>query len=542
MGIHHAGLTRPDRNLVERLFRDGHIRVMICTATLAWGVNLPAHAVIIRVCLFPFSILLSNYVFILQGTEIFDPQKGGFTDIGVLDVQQIFGRAGRPQYEDSGHGVIITTAAKVTKYVGMLIRQSPIESQFQTRIMDHMNAEISRGTVSNLDEAVEWLRFTYFYIRARQNPLIYGINWQEVRKDPELKQFLTDLCYNSAKKLDQNKMIKFDSMNGYLSATDLGRIASTFYISYDTIEVFNDENGPVKLTQVLTDDAILSLITAANEFTQIKPRETEMEELQEMISFGCPLPMKGGGLATTQGKVNCLLQCHISRIFSQRFFDNFTLQAESLFVAQNASRIARALFEIVLRRGWAQTTSACLQMSKCINNRLWPFNSPLRAIIQVEAILTPAFTWNDKLLGSGAHRFWVFFENLDDNIILHYDQFILTKKKVIAREPQHIVFPVPVDETQIRHHYQLRIASDTFVVDDTKVSLSLRNCILPSALSAHTDLLDLEPLPITALKNKAFESLYSFKFFNPIQTQVFHALYEMDENTLIGAPTSKILS
>lgn len=48
--IHHAGMLRSDRNLVERLFREGHIRVLVCTATLAWGVNLPAHAVIIRVC------------------------------------------------------------------------------------------------------------------------------------------------------------------------------------------------------------------------------------------------------------------------------------------------------------------------------------------------------------------------------------------------------------------------------------------------------------------------------------------------------------
>lgn len=47
--IHHAGMLRPDRNLVERLFSDGFIKVLVCTATLAWGVNLPAHAVIIKV-------------------------------------------------------------------------------------------------------------------------------------------------------------------------------------------------------------------------------------------------------------------------------------------------------------------------------------------------------------------------------------------------------------------------------------------------------------------------------------------------------------
>ena len=62
----------------------GNIKVLVCTATLAWGVNLPAHAVIIK------------------GTEIYNAKQGGFVDIGILDVLQIFGRAGRPQFDTSG--------------------------------------------------------------------------------------------------------------------------------------------------------------------------------------------------------------------------------------------------------------------------------------------------------------------------------------------------------------------------------------------------------------------------------------------------------
>ncbi len=37
--IHHAGLLRSDRSLIEKLFGDGLVRVLVCTATLAWGVN-----------------------------------------------------------------------------------------------------------------------------------------------------------------------------------------------------------------------------------------------------------------------------------------------------------------------------------------------------------------------------------------------------------------------------------------------------------------------------------------------------------------------
>ena len=58
LGMHNAGLLRKDRNVVEKYFLDGKIRVLCCTATLAWGVNLPAHCVIIK------------------GTEIYAPGKG----------------------------------------------------------------------------------------------------------------------------------------------------------------------------------------------------------------------------------------------------------------------------------------------------------------------------------------------------------------------------------------------------------------------------------------------------------------------------------
>ena len=71
--IHHAGMTRVDRTLVEDLFADRHIQVLVSTATLAWGVNLPAHTVIIK------------------GTQVSVSFYGGQLQIiSVLSCQELF--------------------------------------------------------------------------------------------------------------------------------------------------------------------------------------------------------------------------------------------------------------------------------------------------------------------------------------------------------------------------------------------------------------------------------------------------------------------
>ena len=63
----------------------------------------------------------------------------------MLDVQQILGRAGRPQFEDSGLGIIITQHGQLSHYLGMLTHQIPIESQFISKLVDNLNAEIVLG-------------------------------------------------------------------------------------------------------------------------------------------------------------------------------------------------------------------------------------------------------------------------------------------------------------------------------------------------------------------------------------------------------------
>ncbi len=251
--------------------------------------------------------------------------------------------------------------------MSLLTRQTPIESQFVNSLADNLNAEICLGTVTTIDEGAKWLSYTYLYVRMRYNPMIYGITYRTLEHDPTLVQHRCDLIQIAARNLDKAKMIRYDEKTGYLHATDLGRTASHYYIKYDTVEIINE-----KLRLDLSEKDIFSLISNSTEFQQLKVRDEEMQEMDSLYS-DCPLPI-AAGIENTTGKVNLLIQSFISRYR----LDGFSLVSDMAYVSQNVGRIARALFEIVLKRGWPLMSGRLLNVCKTIEKRLWHFQSPMR--------------------------------------------------------------------------------------------------------------------------------------------------------------------
>lgn len=79
-----------------------------------------------------------------------------------------------------GHATIITPHEKLSHYLSLLTNQIPIESNFVGNLADNLNAEVALGTISNIDEAVRWLSYTYLHVRMRINPREYGISFDEV--------------------------------------------------------------------------------------------------------------------------------------------------------------------------------------------------------------------------------------------------------------------------------------------------------------------------------------------------------------------------
>jgi activating signal cointegrator complex subunit 3 len=312
MGIHHAGMLRGDRKLTENMFAEGAIKVLCCTATLAWGVNLPAHTVVIK------------------GTDVYNPEKGKSIDLSILDVQQIFGRAGRPQFDTSGEATLITNHAALTRYLDKLVRAVPIESNFIKQLADHLNAEIVGGTVTNLNEAATWLSYTYLYVRMLKNPLAYGISSDQKEDDPRLRGRLLELVEQAAIYLYSNKMVNYDAASGNLGMTTLGRVAAHFYIQAESVSTFNEA---MSLRPTPTDTELLRMVASANEFENVRVRQEEQKELDE-LQQKCPLTLKGP-INDGATKTFVMLQTFISRQRPK----GFTLISDANYIASNAGKL-----------------------------------------------------------------------------------------------------------------------------------------------------------------------------------------------------------
>lgn len=59
-----------------------------------------------------------------------------------------------------------------------------------------------------MSEAVEWLSYTYLFVRMKMNPQVYGINYQDLQDDPQLEVKRRELIHAVAKALDKARMIR----------------------------------------------------------------------------------------------------------------------------------------------------------------------------------------------------------------------------------------------------------------------------------------------------------------------------------------------
>lgn len=157
VAFHHAGLTNPQRSLVEKEFRKGRLRALAASPTLASGINLPARRVVVR------------------DLNRFDANLG-LTPIPVLEIKQMCGRAGRPRYDPYGEAILFAKDFDdIDDLMETYFRSPPeaIESKLgsEPALRMHVLANIATGHVETEEELFSFFNRTFFAFQGDINAI-----------------------------------------------------------------------------------------------------------------------------------------------------------------------------------------------------------------------------------------------------------------------------------------------------------------------------------------------------------------------------------
>jgi helicase len=310
VGFHHAGLNQSCREIIETEFRNGKIKLLASTPTLAAGVNLPARRVVI------------------SNIARYDVKSATNKPISVLEYKQLCGRAGRPQYDKFGEAIIVgnANAADLIKYY-VHGTPEPITSQLaddkalRTHILSHI---VSNPGIKN-DDILEFFLKTLAGLQTRKNTLKFSID--------VAKRFLIN------EKLVIQKADRF-------AATEFGKKVSMLYIDPLTAIYFRQGLGAVSKNKKHTL-GFLHLISSSEEFF---PKFSLRNKDYEMVSV--LLENKSSELIEPISEYDCsrsLLALHswINESSEIRLSDDLNIESGDMHrMAETADWLSYCLYEL----------------------------------------------------------------------------------------------------------------------------------------------------------------------------------------------------
>ncbi|KAI0333545.1 P-loop containing nucleoside triphosphate hydrolase protein [Cubamyces sp. BRFM 1775] len=344
IGVHHAGLSREDRSATEKLYLQKTLKVLFATSTLAVGVNLPAHTVIIK------------------GVKLF--QNNSSQEYSDLDVMQMIGRAGRPQFDKEGVAVIMCEQELEAKYKALAQGQTVLESSLHLHLPEHLNSEIALGTITNMASAKEWLHNSFLYRRLRKNPSHYDAR-KEGNKSWEER--MDDMVAESVKTLKEADLVSLEGADDALSSTEYGDIMSKFYIRQATMIIILKLSGSASVRE------ILEALSCAEEFAEIKFRAGEKQVYNKLRTHH-DIRYTMMKIEKPSDKVFLLIQAILGAInLSDPEYKTGETQpyTESIPILRHISRIARAVVEVAVMREAGLLVKNALEVLRCLNAKAW---------------------------------------------------------------------------------------------------------------------------------------------------------------------------
>ena len=246
--FHHAGLLGRQRRLIEENFKNGLIKVIVATPTLAYGINLPAFCVIIRDVKRYYSGIGSIF-------------------IPVLEYKQFVGRAGRPTFDKYGESILIARSESeaedlAERFIFGELEEIRSKLGYEPLLRMHILALIASEFTKSRKELHDFFKNTFFFFQ-------YGdLSYIEDKIESVLEQ------------LEEWNFIK--TKNDKLDATRLGKRVSELYLDPLTANHFVECINNIEKVKVKD----ISFLQAICNSTEMHPLlNVSLSETSEIVDY-----------------------------------------------------------------------------------------------------------------------------------------------------------------------------------------------------------------------------------------------------------------
>ncbi|MEM7818325.1 MAG: DEAD/DEAH box helicase [Candidatus Aenigmatarchaeota archaeon] len=243
IAFHHAGLLYKQRKIIEDLFKNKKLKILVSTTTLSMGLNLPS-----------FCVIIASY-------KRFDLGKRNF--ISNIEYKQMVGRAGRVPYDKFGIGLLYAkTKAEakllLEKYVFGELEEIISKIGNEVILRSQILSLISSGFVKSKKDLIKFLKTSFFYFQTKN------------------KKFLESKTEEIINLLEKWKFI--ENKNDELKATRIGKRVSELYIDPLSAKILLE--GLEKIDEKTKEILIFQLISSTTEMKfLVNVREKEYEKL-----------------------------------------------------------------------------------------------------------------------------------------------------------------------------------------------------------------------------------------------------------------------
>ena len=356
--FHHAGLGGGHRRIIEDSFRQGKIKILVATPTLAFGVNLPARTVII------------------QDYRRYEPGYG-YYPISVLEYKQMAGRAGRPKYDKVGEAVLIAKTSDEADYLMesyILARPERIWSKLAVEkiLRSHVLATVAADYARTERGIYDFFGKTFY---ACQYEL------RAIKK----------LIANILKYLYDEEMVDVSGEN--IFATKFGKRVSELYL--DPVSGVIIRDALRWKPEHLTDISLLHMIAHTPDMTpKLRPYTRELDEIEFFMEehkdeFLVEIPDEWSDRLTYEEflgevKTAMVLKAWIEETSEDEIVGKFRVQPGDLYrTIENAKWLLYATHELALLFKNKEVLPLTLELTERISKGV---KKELLPIVKLEGI------------------------------------------------------------------------------------------------------------------------------------------------------------